>query len=135
MPGLKISSNPRRGLAGLKSWFWLEDGGQPHSDSLSRFGITVDVQARPVSYRWEFGDGTEKMTDSPGRPYPQRSEITHTYDRSSAQFAQGYGVSVTVAFDVRWRTDGGRWRPLPGISRTSERFYRVAESQAVNSDG
>ncbi|MCA1706074.1 MAG: hypothetical protein LC808_23565, partial [Actinobacteria bacterium] len=135
VPGLKISSNPRRGLAGLKSWFWLEDGGQPLSDSLSRFGVTVDVEARPVSYRWEFGDGTEKVTDSPGRPYPQRSEITHTYDRSSAQFAQGYAVSVTVDFDVRWRTDGGRWRTLPGISRTSERFYPVAESQAVNSDG
>lgn len=135
VPGLKISSNPRRGLVGLKSWFWLEDGGQPLSDSLSRFGVRVDVQARPVSYRWEFGDGTEKTTESPGRPYPQRSEITHTYDRSSAQFAQGYAVSVTVVFDVRWRTDGGRWRALPGISRTSERFYPVAESQAVNSDG
>lgn len=135
VPELKISSNPRRGLVGLKSWFWLEDGGQPLSDSLSRYGITVDVQARPVSYRWEFGDGTEKMTESPGRPYPQRSEITYTYDRSSAQFAQGYAVSVTVVFDVRWQTDGGGWQALPGISRTSERFYPVAESQAVNSDG
>lgn len=135
VPGLKISSNPRRGLAGLKSWFWLEDGGQPLSDSLSRFGVRVDVEARPVSYRWEFGDGAEVTTESPGRPYPQRSEITHTYDRSSAQFAQGFGVSVTVVFDVRWRTNGGRWRALPGISRTSARFYRVAESQAVNSDG
>lgn len=135
VPGIQISSNPRRGLVGLKSWFWLEGGGQPLADSLSRFGVRVDVEARPISYRWEFGDGTEKTTTSPGRPYPHRSSVTHLYERSSAEFEQGYRVSVTTVFDVRWRTNGGRWRVLPGISRTSERFYRVAESQAVNSDG
>lgn len=135
IPGIRISSNPRRGLVGLKSWFWLEGGGQPLADSLSRFGVRVDVEARPASYRWEFGDGSEKTTMTPGHPYPHRSPVNHVYERSSAQFEQGYRVSVTTAFDVRWRTNGGRWRTLPGISRTSERYYRVAESQAVNSDG
>ena len=135
VPGLKISSNPRRGLVGLKSWFWLEGGGQPLADSLSRFGVRVDVEARPASYRGEFGDGSEKTTMTPGHPYPHRSPVNHVYERSSAQFEQGYRVSVTTAFDVRWTTNGGRWRTLPGISRTSERYYRVAESQAVNSDG
>lgn len=134
VPGIRISSNPRRGLVGLKSWFWLEGGGQPLADSLSRFGVRVEVEARPVSYRWDFGDGAEKTTSSPGRPYPYRPSVTHTYQRSSAEFEQGYRISVTTVFDVRWRTNGGRWRTLPGISRTSERFYRVAESQAVNSD-
>jgi hypothetical protein len=134
VPGIRISTNPRRGLVGLKSWFWLEGGGQPLADSLSRFGVRVEVEARPVSYRWDFGDGTERTTSSPGRPYPNRSSVTQVYQRSSAQFEQGYRVSVATVFDVRWRTNGGRWRTLPGISRTSERFYRVAELQAVNSD-
>ncbi len=135
VPGIRISSNPRRGLVGIRSWFWIEGGGRPLSESLSRFGIRVDVEARPVSYEWDFGDGAIKTSNSPGRPYPRRSEVTHTYERSSAHFTDGYPVSVAVVFDVRWRTNGGRWRALPGITRVSERFYRVAESQAVNSDG
>jgi len=135
VPGLRISSNPRRGLVGLKSWFWLEGGGQPLADSLSRFGVRVEVEARPVNFRWEFGDGTERITTSPGRPYPHRPSVTHIYQRSSASFERGYPVSVTTVFDVRWRTNGGRWRSLSGISRISELFYRVAESQTVNSDG
>jgi hypothetical protein len=135
VPGLTISSNPGRGLVGLKSWFWLEGGGQPLSDSLSAFGVRVDVQALPVSYQWEFGDGMTMTTSSPGNPYPQPSPVKHTYQRSSAAHPAGYPVSVTTVFEVRWRTNRGRWRTLPGITRTAERSYPVAESQAVNSDG
>jgi hypothetical protein len=134
VPRLAIASNPRRGLVGLKSWFWIEGGGRPLSDSLSAFGVTVEVEARPVSYRWDFGDGTVMTTKSPGRPYPERSPVKHLYERSSAEQSDGYVVSVTTVFDVRWRANGGRWRTLSGISRVSERSYRVAESQAVNSD-
>jgi hypothetical protein len=134
VPGLTISTNPGRGLVGLKTWFWLQKGGRPLSDSLSAFGVRVDVQALPTSYEWDFGDGRTTTTSSPGSPYPQRSPVTHTYERSSAAHPSGYSVSVITVFDVRWRTNGGRWRTLPGITRTSERAYPVAESQAVNSD-
>ena len=135
VPGLEITSNPGRGLVGLESWFWLEGGGQSLSDSLSAFGVRVDVHALPVSYEWDFGDGTVVTTDSPGNPYPQRSPVIHMYESSSAPYQDGYPVSVTTIFEVRWRTNGRRWRALPGISRTSERSYSVAESQAVNTDG
>lgn len=104
------------------------------SDSLSAFGVRVDVQALPVSYEWDFGDGRTMTTSSPGNPYPKPSPVTHTYERSSAAHPAGYPVSVMSVFDIRWRTNGGRWRTLPGITRTSERAYPVAESQAVNSD-
>lgn len=133
VPGFTIASNPRRGLVGLKTWFWVEGGGRPLSDSLSAFGTRVDVEATPVIYRWDFGDGTIKTTRSPGRPYPQRSPVRSMYERSSAGHPDGYRVSVTAVFEVRWRVNGGRWRSLPSISRSFERFYPVAESQAVNS--
>jgi len=135
VPRLRISTNPRRGLVGIKSWFWIAQGRRPLSDSLSAFGVRVDVEARPTSYRWEFGDGTVITTKSPGRPYPQRSVVTHTYERSSAKHPDGYRVTVTTVFDVRWRANRGRWQELPEIARASELSYRVAESQAVNSDG
>lgn len=129
-----ISSNPQRGLVGLKTWFWIE-GAAEVSDSLKAFSRRVDVKARPVKYVWEFGDGAEKTTSSPGRPYPRRSPVTHVYERSSAAYGRGYPVTVTVVLKVRWRVDGGGWRPLPSISRLGELRYFVAESQAVNSDG
>lgn len=133
--GAQISMNPRRGLVGLKSWFWIQGGSPPLSDSLSAFGVRVDVEARPTNYRWDFGDGTVITTRSPGRRYPKRSPVGHTYEQSSAGQRGGYRVTVTTVFEVRWSTNGGRWRPLEGITRVSEHFYRVAESQAVNSDG
>lgn len=133
--GLGISSNPRRGLVGVKSWFWVVGGGRPLSDSLSAFGVRVDVEARPTTYRWDFGDGTAIQTNSPGRPYPKRSPARHAFERSSAGHPDGYRVTVITEFEVRWRVNGGRWAPLEGITGVSERFYRVAESQAVNSDG
>jgi hypothetical protein len=132
VPNIRISANPREGLVGLKSWFWLNKSDRPFTDSLSRFGVRVYVVARPRTYRWEFGDGSSKITASPGQPYPRRSSVTHMYQRSSAGYTKGYTVTVTTVFEVRWRTNGGNWLPLPGISRTSERFYRVAESQTVN---
>jgi hypothetical protein len=135
VPDFEIASNPARGLVGLRSWFWIEGGGRSLSDSLSAFGARVDVEARPTTYRWDFGDGTTKATRSAGRPYPRRSPVRHIYQRSSAELARGYRVSVSTSFDVRWRTNGRRWRSLPAISRLSSRYYRVAESQAVNSDG
>jgi hypothetical protein len=134
VPSLTIASNPGRGLVGLETWFWLEEGTASLSDSLSAFGVRVDVQALPVSYEWDFGDGTVLTTESPGNPYPRRSPVTHMYERSSAAYQDGYPISVTTVFEVRWRTNAGRWRALPGISRTSERSYSVAESQAVNTD-
>lgn len=135
VPEFEIASSPNRGLVGLRSWFWIEGGGRPLFDSLSAFGVRVDVEARPIAYRWDFGDGTTKATRSPGRPYPRRSPARHIYQRSSAGHPRGYLVSVSTTFEVRWRTNGGRWRPLAPILRLSSRRYRVAESQAVNSDG
>lgn len=133
--GGRIVSNPRRGLVGVRTWFWIETDDAVLAESLSAFGMRIDAQASPVSYRWTFGDGTERTTSSPGQPYPRRSPVTHTYERSSAGLAAGYEVTVTTVYQVRWRVGGGAWRSLPGISRTSTRFYRVAESQAVNSSG
>ena len=133
--GSRIKSNPHRGLVGVRTWFWIESGDRVLAESLSAFGVRVDVQASPDRYQWTFGDGTERTTSSPGQPYPQRSPVTHTYERSSAGLDAGYEVTVTTVYQVRWRVGGGEWRALPGISRTSTRFHRVAESQAVNSSG
>ncbi len=128
VPTGTIRANPARALTGLATWFWF-DGyhGQPLSRTLRAFGVTVQVQARPTGYRWDFGDGASITTHDLGRAFPARSSITHTYQR----VAPGYTVTCTFAFAVRWRVAGGPWAPLDPISRQAQVLLPVTQSQAV----
>ena len=132
VPNAEIRINPDRGLVGVDSWFWIEGyDGSPIEDSTDAFGQLVEVEARVTSYEWSFGDGDTIMAKTPGRLYPHRSEIRHTYQGSSAGLASGYPVEVTFTFEVRYRVDGGGWIELPVITRVAETSYPVRESQAV----
>jgi hypothetical protein len=132
VPRAQIGVNPDRGLVDVESWFWLEGyDGSPIEDSTDAFGQLVQVQARVTRYEWSFGDGSTVGATTPGRPYPERSEIRHIYQRSSAGYPSGYAVKVAFVFDVRYQVAGGRWIELPGITRVAEESYRVRESQAL----
>jgi len=132
IPRVKVDINPGRGLVGAESWFWIEGyDGRPITDSTDAFGDRVQVEAQVTSYEWSFGDGATFVSDSPGRAYPQKSEVRHMYERSSAGLADGYTVVVDFVFSVRYRVNGGGWLTLPGITRSSQANYPVRESQAV----
>lgn len=132
IPRVTVEINPERGLAGAESWFWIEGyGGAAITDSTDAFGDLVEVEARVQQYEWSFGDGTTLMSQTPGRAYPERSEVRHMYERSSAGLLYGYPVDVTFVFAVRYRVDGGSWIELPGITRDAHADYPVRESQAV----
>src|SRR6266498_745875 len=128
VPSGTIKANPARALTGLATWFWL-DGyrGQPLSKTVSEFGVTVQVQATPTAFRWDFGDGATMTSTDLGRPFPQRSTITHTYQAAREQ------VTVRCIFDftVRWRVPSGPWAPLPPLSRSAITTLSIAESQSV----
>lgn len=129
MPQVSIRMNPSVGLVGNESWFWIEGyGGDAISNNTDAFGSLVEVEARPTSYEWSFGDGSTLTGDSTGRPYPERSEIRHVFERAASD---GYQVTVRFVFEVRFRTNGGAWIDLPGITRTASTAYTVRESQAV----
>jgi hypothetical protein len=128
LPTGGIGANPVRSLVGLPTWFWYQGyDGRPLSKTVSAFGVAVQVQAIPTSYRWDFGDGTRLTSSSLGRPYPARSPITHTYMTARA----GVRVRCVFAFALRWRTGGGPWAPLPPLARTAATTLEVAESQTV----
>lgn len=132
VPRAEIGVNPDRGLVDVESWFWIEGyDGSPIEESTNAFGQLVQVQARVTRYEWSFGDGSTIVATTPGRPYPERSEIRHVYQRSSAGYPSGYPVKVTFVFDVRYRVQGGRWIELPGITRVAGTDYPVRESQAL----
>jgi hypothetical protein len=128
VPSGGIGANPTRSLVGLPTWFWYAGyDGRPLTRTTSAFGVTVQVQAIPTGYRWDFGDGTTMTSSDLGRPYPARSPVTHTYQTART------GVTVRCRFDftLRWRTGGGPWAPLPPLTRTATATLQVAQSQTV----
>ena len=49
--------------------------------STTVLGLPISVRARPVSFTWDFGDGSEPLvTADPGAAYPTHT-IAHTYTR------------------------------------------------------
>jgi hypothetical protein len=128
VPSGTIRVNPARALTGLPTWYWF-DGyhGQPLTKTVSAFGVTVQVEATPTVYQWDFGDGATMTSSDLGRPFPQRSTITHTYQTARDRVT----VRSTFNFSVRWRVPGGPWTPLAPISRTATATFEVAQSQSV----
>jgi hypothetical protein len=48
-------------------------------------GFTVHLDLKPQQWQWHFGDGQSMVTQTPGRPYPDK-DVVHRY-RSKGSFA------------------------------------------------
>src|SRR5205085_12515908 len=108
--------------------FWVgADVGAAITATVAGFGTTVTVEARATSVAWSFGGGTGTVAGL-GRPYPDRSDVTHVYERRSG--TDGFQVSVDFTFEARYRVDGGAWQPLPPVARDAQRTYVVDEIRA-----
>lgn len=125
MPSVTVGINPPSGFAGLDAWFWVAGyTGTPITATPPALGHVLIVSATPTSYTWDFGDGSAPYTTtSLGQPYPQQSDIHHTYKVMSP----AYRVTVTFNFDVRYQVDGGAWIDLPAIQRTATANYQVGQ--------
>ena len=102
-PSIRVAANPGGiGLVGLDSWFWLDPA--PHAVTIHETdgGIDYAITATPMSADWDFGDGggSSVFGDSGfGRPYPQRSSVTHVFE---AHNQGGYTVRSTVRYSLTW---------------------------------
>jgi hypothetical protein len=136
LPPISIRVNPDVGLVAMQSWFWVEGyDGTPLRASRSLGPVTVEVELIPESYRWRFGDGSSLETSSLGRPYPEQSDVSHTYESSSLTAGGAYEVVVEITLDARYRVNGGPWLPLDPIVRLFSSDYPVRQLQAVLSSG
>ncbi|MDP9381346.1 MAG: peptidoglycan DD-metalloendopeptidase family protein [Chloroflexota bacterium] len=95
--------------------------------------VTVTVHMRGTTYLWDFGDGSA-ATGSLGRPYPAQSDVTHTYQYSSAGHKDGFPTRLTVQYGGEYIVDNGPPQALPLIEVTYEGGYRVQEAQSVLTD-
>lgn len=71
-------------------------------------GTPVQVRATPVSYHWDFGDGSTLDTARPGRPYPA-NDLTHRY-----QHQGWYDITLTTTYAGEFSVAGGPWQDIDG---------------------
>jgi len=75
--------------------------------TVNLLGFTVDIEASPSRFRWDYGDGATETTATAGRPYPA-TDITHTWTDAHRTFHP----SVDVTYQIRYRVDGDTWQTL-----------------------
>lgn len=114
----------RRGITGLRSFFWLARRLQPVSATAEVPGLSVTAEAFPIRYLWDFGDGARRATSHIGRPWSRKraGNIGHMYEVKGR-----YVLGVEVVWQARWRIGGGAWQPLGYFVTSTGRQYRVRE--------
>ncbi|WP_247650054.1 hypothetical protein [Clavibacter capsici] len=76
----------------------------------------AQVRFVPVSFTWNYGDGTISTTDGPGASWKQlgQQDFTTT-DTSHVYPTMGdRQVTLTIAYAPSYRFDGGGWQQIPG---------------------
>lgn len=123
-PQLEVAPS-RIGLAGLRTYFWLAVPPRQIVATASAGPTTVTAVATPAQFVWDFGDGHDRATETPGLSWTprRRGSIGHLY-----QAAGRYSLGVEVLWEARWRAGGsGPWRPLGFFSTSDSRRYAVRE--------
>jgi hypothetical protein len=122
-PQLKIAPGGV-GLTGLESYFWLGNDLEPITASAAVGGFTVTAEARPVQYRWDFGDDADELSFDPGRAWTRYhpGNIDHVYETRGR-----YRVGVEAIWEARWQLNGGPWQSLGHFSTSDGRDYSVRQ--------
>lgn len=86
---------------------------QSITESGDLLGWPIEVRFTPVSYRWSMGDGTTRVSSTPGSSWGSRqfstTSTSHVYELSGV-----YVVSHWVTYEASYRFDGGSFVALPG---------------------
>lgn len=149
LPPISVRANPGTGLVAMPAWFWVEGyDGSPLYGSETLGDTTVEVEVTPQRYDWHFGDGGFLSTGSLGRPYPDQSDIQHTYEQSSLVAGGQFEVRLEITFGGQFRViteedDGegnivvivGDWEALDPMVRSFVAPYPVQQLQSVLTAG
>lgn len=83
----------------------------------SLFGYDVTVRFTPVGYRFVHGDGTSRMSTSPGASWSALGQAQFTPTATSHAYPRRgqYTVSVSVQYAAAVSFSGGSWRPVDGV--------------------
>ncbi len=79
-------------------------------------GQPVVVHFTPVGYAWKYGDGSERVTSTPGARWAASGQPAFSATPTSHVYAERgtYTVTVTVQFAARYQFAGEGWADIPG---------------------
>ena len=84
--------------------------------NITLLGTPIEVEATPVSFNWDWGDGQSFDTTDPGTPYPNYS-VSHPYEVTG----DGYVIKLRTSWSARWRIAGQtQWHQVNGTVTTTE---------------
>lgn len=77
-------------------------------------GTHVDVRAIPIQWQWNYGDGTRRSLNDPGKPEPghtlhHETPTSHSYTKTGI-----FDVNLTTLYRGEFRVSGGSWQAIPG---------------------
>jgi hypothetical protein len=107
--GLSVKVQPSgRTLVNLDTIVYTDES-KVSTTTVTMLGFPVQVEATPISYRWNFGDGTPPLTTStPGKPYPSK-EIIHKYLKRGA-----VNLTLTTNYAARFNVANTGWQYVAG---------------------
>ena len=84
--------------------------------NITLLGTAVEVEATPVSFNWDWGDGQSFETTDPGTPYPNYT-VSHAYEVTG----NGYVIKLRTSWSARWRIAGQtQWHQVNGTITTTQ---------------
>ena len=84
--------------------------------NITLLGTAIEVEATPVSFNWDWGDGQSFETTDPGTPYPNYT-VSHAYEVTG----NGYVIRLRTSWSARWRITGQtQWHQVNGTVTTTE---------------
>lgn len=120
MARLKVKAAPAL-IAPVTEWFPVQMPMTVYTDAAAQVfevtlvGTAVEIEVRPDSFSWDFGDGTTPVvTAEQGGPYPDET-VTHKFTRKGA-----HAVTLTTTWSGRFRVNGqDTWRAVAGRATTT----------------
>ena len=90
---------------------------RPQELEITLLGQPVRVRATPVSYTFDYGDGTTTgPTTDPGRALPENSWDTPTSTSHQYRETGDYAIVISTEFRGEYRVGDGEWQPVEGTA-------------------
>ncbi|WP_147364397.1 PKD domain-containing protein [Cryobacterium melibiosiphilum] len=86
-----------------------------HEQTGTLLGLPADVRFTPISYAWDYGDGTTGSSATGGATWQQLNMPEFSETATSHTYKPGeYTITPSVTYSAEYRYAGSDWLPVDG---------------------